>query len=173
MNGRSYALAPDNNRVEAGWTERGAFSDLQFAYGCDSLGCFYDTGRSYPVSPYGWYSFRAFHCGSPGEKKACGEIYYDYEWRRLVTTNLVRCTNSNGSGNCVVENRSEVLSEDATPHPAFGGGGMDFAVGELMLDETWDTWTTAYPTVVTSTSPYVVSWSAQYSNFRACQTSCN
>ena len=112
------------------------------------------------------------HCGDPGQALTCGDIFYNEAWRNLWTSDATKCTNSNGTGNCLVENRSEVLSEDSTPHPAFGGGGMSFAVGELMLDTMWASWTTSYSTSVISTSPYVIDWGSQYSDFNVCQTAC-
>lgn len=173
VNGRSYVAASDTiNHAEAGWTERSAFDDAQYAYGCGTQFCYYDTSGQFPLSVNGWFWYRVYQCGDPGVALTCADIYYDYAWRNLWTSDAVRCTNANGSGNCLVENRSEVLSEDATPHPAFGGSGMSFAVGELMLDASWDSWTTAYSTSVTSTSPYVIAWGAQYSDFNVCQTSC-
>lgn len=173
VNGRSYALASDGvNHTEAGWTERAAFADAQYAYGCGTAFCYYDTSQQFPLSVFGWYWYRAYHCGSPGQALVCGDIYYNEAWRNLWTSDATKCTNANETGNCQVENRSEVLSEDSTPHPAFGGTGMSFAVGELMLDTMWDQWTTAYSTQVTSTSPYVIDWGTQYSDFNVCQTAC-
>lgn len=173
VNGRSYALAGDTvNHTEAGWTERSAFADDQYAYGCGTSFCYYDTSQQFPLTVSGWYWYRVYHCGDPGEALVCGDIYYDEAWRNLWTSDATKCTNANETGNCLVENRSEVVSDDATPHPAFGGSGMSFAVGELMLDTMWDQWTTAYSTTVTSTSPYVIDWGTQYSDFNVCQTSC-
>lgn len=154
------------NRTEAGWTERSVFPDEQYAYGCGTEFCFYDRSQQLPLSVFGWYWYRVQHCGAPGQNLTCGDIYYNEAWRNLWASDATNCTNADGSGNCLVENQSEVFSEDATPHPAFGGSGMSFAVGELMLDTMWDSWTTAYSTNVTSTSPYVTDWGTQYSRLQ-------
>lgn len=173
VNGRSFASASDAvNHTEAGWTERSAFGLAQYAYGCGTSFCYYDTSQQFPLSVGGLYWYRVYHCGDPGQALTCGDIFYNEAWRNLWTSDATKCTNSNGTGNCLVENRSEVLSEDSTPHPAFGGGGMSFAVGELMLDTMWASWTTSYSTSVISTSPYVIDWGSQYSDFNVCQTAC-
>jgi hypothetical protein len=86
----------------------------------------------------------------------------------------MRCTNSDGSGNCRVENLVEVYSADSTPHPSFGGGGLTLQNGMLKTTPTtFSLWTTAYGTpTVYADGPYVISWITQWHTFKACRDFC-
>jgi hypothetical protein len=174
VNGRTFAGDASGGKIEIGWTERSNFMDKQYVYACGTLQCFYDTGPSrFPLLSGGWYWFRVYQCGSPGQALTCADIYYDDIWQNVWTNELLRCTNSNETGNCFGENRSEVYSEDSTPHPAFGGDGMDFAVGELLTDSGWLSWTTSFLTNDRRDAPYVIAYYTQYSDFVVCQTACS
>jgi hypothetical protein len=171
---RSLAQASGTtNWVEAGWGEFWNEPDKPIAYACFVATCM-DYPNNFPLTVGTNYPFRAHQCGSWGQNQVCGEIWYGGQWVLLGRWLTMRCTNSDGSGNCRVENLVEVYSADSTPHPSFGGGGLTLQNGMLKTTPTtFSLWTTAYGTpTVYADGPYVISWITQWHTFKACRDFC-
>jgi hypothetical protein len=126
----------------------------------------------YGLSVGGYYSFRVQHCAAPGQTLVCGELWWNNQWVVIWTNELQKCTKSDGTGSCYISIQAEVRSFDSTPHPTLGGGGQHFYAGQLALATMWVSWDTIYPSSSNPTPPYVIQWSAQWSDFRVCQTAC-
>jgi hypothetical protein len=146
-------------------------SDVRYVYGGGHLAWHRYTG-SYPLSVGSYYSFRVYHCTAPGSNLVCADMWWIDQWVSIWTNEAMKCTNADGTGNCWGSNMAEVRSFDSTPHPAMGGGGMDFAVGQLALSTMWVNWTTGYATSVYEEAPYVIRWGTKYHAFGVCQTAC-
>lgn len=130
----------------------------------------------FPLTVEQIYAFRSHHCGLPGQNLVCGEIWYGGAWAKLGQWATMRCTNSDNSASCRVENLAEVYTDYST-HPTFGGGGMQWQTGMLKTGPgTWDLWETVFGTPnVHSDQPYVISWgpnNTRYYEFKACKDQC-
>jgi hypothetical protein len=147
--------------AEAGWSEVSWRSNVQEVYTYNSDTATWDWPGGYSLVDGNYYKFRATGC-SDG---ICAEIYWSGTWQVIRENRAGSCA----SNVCNLEEFLEVYLASDVTHPSVDapvdGGGVNFNNTQLKDSGSWSSWTASSSS--SSTSPYVVCWSAHYSDFRA------
>jgi hypothetical protein len=177
---RIAAISQGNNAIEVGWVEsnhppitgnaRVVLTVLQP-----------DGGQQNRLLHYGFNlpnggerAFRATHCGTPGALVVCLQIYENNTWQILRPWyNVMRCINSDGTGNCRINWFGEPFSSDALTWFNINGGADGLRMHNIRVyypPNGWDIFTsTRYSGSWVEDSPYslcrVFSW-YHYTLFR-------
>ena len=170
---RTLVITTGGHEAEAGWTELYDKPNDQYVYDA------FETTPiilqpQYDLTRGNEYAFRVRQCGSPGELNVCTEIFWNGNWDQYDSyTNIMRCQNQDGSGNCLVEHYMEAFSGDKSWFDlncgADGTSGCHYRDARVRRDPSdWpllDKDNIASATPKSNSPDYIACWNSFYYNF--------
>lgn len=169
---RTSLTTPADNVIEVGWTESnwgdpGKTGDTQRVQTIT-----WPAGeRQNPmlhgtILPGNDYSFRAQHCGLPGELLVCMEMWNGSSWTLLREwTGVMRCLNATGTFNCYADFLSEAFSSNTSQWFDLNGGADGLRTQNIEVRRDW--WDLLTTGVWMERDPYSICRVSDYHHFKA------
>lgn len=174
---RVALTTPADNVIEVGWAEANSpLPDPGNVQRVQTVTWRLGAGEGQNVMLHGTilppndYSFRAQHCGLPGELRVCMEIWNGelQQWTVLRQwTGVMRCLNANGTFNCYPDFLSEAWSTNTSQWFDLNGGADGLHTRNIEVKRDWWDLFTSGTGVWMEGDPYSICRKFDYYHFTA------